>query len=72
MEPKLTGRTRWRNKRTWFGMKPVLQVQYEVIACENLGLGYIECETKTVWRDATRADYLNCPAIARKLISEAA
>jgi hypothetical protein len=69
MEPRLTGRTRWRNKRVWFGIKPVIQVEYEAMICENLGLGHIECDTRAFWRDVTPADYLNCPAIARQCVS---
>ena len=57
----LTGKTRWRN--AWFGKTPVLQVEHEETFYDNVGPS-IECETRKFWRDATPADYLNCPAIA--------
>lgn len=53
---KLTGRKRYRSARTWFGHEYlVLQVEVEGLITENTG-GWIECETRTWWRDATTAD----------------
>lgn len=53
---QLTGRTRHRVKRTWFGREYlVLQVEETGIRSYSLG-GAIDCESYTEWRDATTED----------------
>lgn len=55
---KLTGRKRYVSHKTWLsGEYLVLQVEVEGLLAENIG-GWIECETKKWWRNATTEDLL--------------
>lgn len=52
-----TGNIRYIEVKRWFRSSLiVLQVEESYMYTENIGGRYIECETKTRWRNATVAD----------------
>lgn len=61
----LTGRTRYRSTRTWFGREYlILQVEVEGFVATNLGY-CVDCETRRWWRDATTEDLTSNQITAR-------